>query len=253
MKTTVNTLVLLVLISTSAWSQTKISETFDVKSFEQLDLFFEYPELVRLQVWDSRQVKIEGTVEINRGEFDEDFEIKTSAANGRFTIESNIKDLKKKEGKYSVNTYSDDDDDDDDGRSVTVSRSGTTINVGSRKSATYSNGIEIAIELVVTVPRDMKVLLEARYGLVEIIQSPKDLEVDARYGGVDVTVSESASLAFDASTQWGQIFSNLDVPFDIGGEDRTGKWMKARASINKGDGRLSIESQYGNVYVRKDK
>lgn len=250
MKTTVTTLVFLMLISASAWSQTKINETFDVKSFQQLELFFEYPELVKLQVWDSKQVKIEGTVDINRGEFDQDFEIKTSSANGRFTIESNIKDLKKKGGKYSVYTYS---DDDDERRSVTVSRNGTTINVGSPKSGTYRNGIEIAIELIVTVPRDMKVMLEARYGLVEVIQSPKDLEVDARYGGVDVRVDESASLTFDASTQWGQIFSNLDVPFDMGGEDRTGKWMKARASLNKGDGRLSIESQYGNVYVRKDK
>ncbi|MCE7997193.1 MAG: hypothetical protein HEP71_34855 [Roseivirga sp.] len=250
MKKTFLSITLLVLGAVSTLAQTKINQTFDVKSFDELNLIFEYPELVQVKVWDGNDVKIEGTVNIQNGEFDEDFQIKSSSRNGEFTIESSIKDLKKKRGNYSVYTHSDDDDDDD--TSVTVSSKGTTINVGSRKNGTYRNGINISIELVVTIPRNMKVMLDARYGLVEVHESPKALEVDARYGGVDVTINESQSIAFDASTQWGQIFTNLDVPIKMGGDDGMGKWMRAKASLKKGDNQLSVESQYGNVYLRKN-
>ncbi len=250
MKRIIFTIAVMLAVTAGAMAQTKISETFDVKSFDELNLVFEYPELVQVKVWDGKEVKVEGTVDIQGGKFDEDFKIESSARNGVFTIESTIRGLRNRKGNFSVYTYSDDDD--DDKTSVTVSRKGTTINVGSKRNGTYSNGICISIELVVTVPRDIKVMLDARYGLVEVLENPEMLEVDARYGGVDVKIDESQSLEFDASTQWGQIFTNLDVPIKMGGDDGIGKWMKARASIKKGDKRLSVESQYGNVYLRKN-
>lgn len=249
MKRTFFTIAMMLAATLSTLSQTKVSETFDVKSFDELNLIFEYPELVQVKVWDGKEVKVEGSVDIQGGEFDEDFKLESSARNGVFTIESTIKGLKNKRGNFSVYTHS---DDDDENTSVTVSRKGTTINVGSKKGGTYSNGICISIELVVTVPRDIKVMLDARYGLVEVLENPRTLEVDARYGGVDVKIDESQSLEFDASTQWGQIFTNLDVPIKMGGDDGMGKWMKARASLKKGDKKLSVESQYGNVYLRKN-
>lgn len=250
MKKTLLSIMLVMLGAGTLMAQTKINQTFDVKSVDELDLIFEYPELVQIKVWDGKEVKVEGTVNIQNGEFDEDFEIKGSSGNGKFTIESSIRNLKKRRGNHSVYTYSDDDD--DENTSVTVSSKGTTINVGSRKNRTFRNGINISIELVVTIPRNMKVVLNARYGLVEVLENPKALEIDARYGGVDVRIDEAGSLEFDASTQWGQIFTNLDVPIKMGGNDSMGKWMRARASLKKGDNRLSIESQYGNVYLRKN-
>ncbi len=247
MKKILLSIVLVVLGTAGTLGQTRISETYDTRSADELNLIFEYPELVQVKVWDGKEVKIEGTVNIQDGEFDESFEIKSSAENNRFTIESTIKNLKKMKGDYSRHVYSD-----DDNTSVTISDKGTTINVGSGKRRTYKNGINISIELVVTVPRNMKVTLNARYGLVEVLESPETLEVDARYGGVDVVINESQLLEFDASTQWGQIFSNLEVPVKMDGNEGMGKWMKARASLKKGDKRLSVESQYGNVYLRKN-
>lgn len=252
MKKILLSIALVILGVSTTLAQTKINETFNVKSFDELTLIFEYPELVQIKVWDGDEVKIEGTVDIQGGALDEDFEIKGSSKNGTFTIQSSIKDLKKKRSNYSVYTHRDDDDDDDDNTSVTVSSRGTTINVGSRKGGSYRNGINISIELVVTIPQNMKVDLNARYGLVEVLESPETLAVDARYGGVDVRINESESLEFDASTQWGQIFTNLDVPIKMGGDDGMGKWMKARASLKQGNNKLSVESQYGNVYLRKN-
>lgn len=247
MKKILLSIALVVLGTANTLGQTRISETYDTKSTDELNLIFRYPELVQIKVWDGKEVKIEGTVNIKDGEFDENFEIKSSTENDRLTIESIIKDLKKMRGNYSRHVYNE-----DDSTSVTLSDKGTTINVGSRKKGTYKNGIYVFIELVVTVPRDMKVTLDARYGLVEVLESPESLEVDARYGGVDVVVNESQLLEFEASTQWGQIFSNLEVPVKMDGNERRGRWVKARASLKKGDNRLSVESQYGNVYLRKN-
>lgn len=247
MKKILLSIALVVMCTTNSLGQTRINETYDVKSADGLNLIFDYPELVQVKVWDGKEVKIEGTVNIQDGEFDENFEIKASTENNRFTIESTIKDLKKMKGDYARHIY-----DDEENTSVTISDKGTTINTGSRKKGTYKNGVYVSIELVVTVPRNMNVTLNARYGMVEVLESPETLEVDARYGGVDVVINESQLLEFDASTQWGQIFSNLEIPFKMDGNDSGGRWMKARASLKKGDKRLSVKSQYGNVYLRKN-
>lgn len=252
MKRIILSLLVLVCIVGTSWSQTSISETFDVKDFDELDLAFEYPEIVRIKVWDQPQVKIEGTVDIQDGEFDEDFELRTRKVGNRFGIESKINNLSKHKRMVVWSDNDDDDDDDDGGRTVVTSDKGVNIYTGSGKSSRFRNGLFISIELEVTIPKDMLVTLDARYGIVEVLESPKSLTVDARYGGVDVMISESQSVELDAKTQWGQIFSNLDIPLEVGGNDMIGKWMKAHAALKRGDNRLSVESQYGNVYLRKN-
>ncbi|GAB5524193.1 MAG: hypothetical protein Roseis2KO_20650 [Roseivirga sp.] len=246
MKKILLSIALVVLGTANTLGQTRINKIYDTKSTDELNLIFKYPELVQIRVWDGKEVKIEGMVNIQDGEFDDNFEIKSSTNGDRFTIESTIKNLENMEGDYSRQVY------DDDSTSVTISDKGTRVNLGFRNKRTYKNGVYVSIELVVTVPQDMKVTLDARYGLVEVLESPEILEVDARYGGVDVVINESQLLEFDASTQWGQIFSNLEVPVETDGNDRMGKWMKASASLKKGEKRLSVESQYGNVYLRKN-
>lgn len=234
------------LFSVCAFAQKQINQTFDASAVKNIDLFFKYPELVKIKVWDKNEVNIKGHVEIHNGEFDDDFELSSQVSGGKLMIESNIKNIDNYKN-YQVYT---DKDEDGENRSVTISKNGTTISTG--KSGRYTNGINISIVLEVTVPRSMAVMLDARYGLVEVLQSTNHLDVEARYGGVDVKVDETESLDLEASTQWGQIFSNLETKVEIGGDDGLGKWMKAHASIKDGSQRLKIESQYGHVYLRKN-
>ena len=217
------------LFSVCAFAQKQIDQTFDASAVKNIDLFFKYPELVKIKVWDKNEVSIKGQVEIHNGEFDDDFELSSKVSGGKLMIESNIKNIDNYKN-YQVYT---DKDEDGESRAITISKNGTTITTG--KSGRYTNGINISIVLEVTVPRNMAVVLDARYGLVEVLQ-----------------VDETESLDLEASTQWGQIFSNLETKVEIGGDDGLGKWMKAHASIKDGSQRLKVESQYGHVYLRKN-
>ena len=246
MKKLLYSLALVAFVST-AYGQTAIDETFDLKGIEALDLVFEYPELVKIKVWDKDEVRVTGSVDINAGQDDEDFELRANKNDGTLTIRSKIKNLGKH--KRTVIYSDDDDDDDDENHNITITKNGTSVRYGSRNR--YSRGTNVSIVLEVTIPRQMEVMLDARYGMVEIVNSPEDMEVDATYGGVDITVDENASVDIAARTQWGQIYSNLKIPMKVGGNDMPGQWMKASASLKSGKNRLQVESQYGNVYLRK--
>jgi len=250
MKRSILILLALAFTATAAVAQRTLNETYDVKSFTELDLDFEYPQLVRIKVWDKYEVKIEGTVDINAGEYDEDFELRTSNTPSRFKISSNIKNMGRWKG--NVVYHHNDDDDDDDKVTMVSSRNGTTVYTGKKGRKSYRNRVYMDIEITVTIPRDMDVMVDARYGLVEVLECPRELEVEARYGGVDVTVDENTLQELDARTQWGQIYTDLKVPVDVGGNDMIGQWMKAHVALKKGNMRMKVESQYGNVYLRKN-
>lgn len=238
-------IMLLVLLSLSsiAQAQTQINETFDAKNIDQIDLFFTYPELVKIRVWDKEEVNIKGVVDIHNGQHNDDFKLSTKTSGNRLTIESEIQDI----NKYKSFTVSSNDDD-DSGNTIILSKKGMTVSSG--KKGYYSNGINISIVLEVTVPRSMAVMIDAKYGLVEVLESPKNMEVEAMYGGIDVTINENNPIAFKAETQWGQIYSDLKSKIDMNGDFGMGKWIKATASIKSGDQRLNLKSQYGNVYLR---
>lgn len=238
-------LVLLLSISSVAKAQKQINETFDANNIDNIDLFFTYPELVKIRVWDNEEVNIKGVVDIHNGEFDDDFKLSSKVSGNRLTIESEIKDVNKYKG-FTISSN----DDDDNGNTITISKRGMTVSSG--KKGYYSNGINISIVLEVTVPRSMALLIDAKYGLVEVLESPKHLDVEAMYGGIDVTINENNPIAFEAETQWGQIYSNLKSKIEMNDDLGIGKWIRAHASIKEGDQRLNFKSQYGNVYLRSN-
>uniref|UniRef100_UPI0040472C9C hypothetical protein n=1 Tax=Roseivirga sp. TaxID=1964215 RepID=UPI0040472C9C len=244
MKKQLITLLVLLSISSTAQAQKQINETFDAKNIDQINLFFTYPELVKIRVWDKEEVNIKGVVDIHNGQQDDDFKLSSKTSGTRLTIESNINDI----NKYRSFTVSSNDD--DSGNTITISKKGMTVSSGKR--GYYSNGINISIVLEVTVPRSMALLIDAKYGLVEVLESPKHLDVEAKYGGIDVTINENNPLTFEAETQWGQIYSNLKSRIEMNGDLGIGKWMRAHVSIKEGDQRLNFKSQYGNVYLRSN-
>jgi hypothetical protein len=231
------------MVSTSV-AQSTIEQSFSTEGIKDLKLDFTYPELVKIKVWDKNEVSIKGIVEIENDDSD-DFSITNISSKGRLTIQSELKNIDRHKG-FTIYAS-----EDEDGETVTVSKDGKSINVGQKKGM-YSNGIRISIVLEVTVPRNLNVIVNATYGLVEIIEYPKSIEVDAKYGGIDLSIDEKSEFALEARTQWGQIFSNLNTAFNFDGSDNMGKWLKASASINSGSQKMKLESQYGNVYLRKN-
>jgi hypothetical protein len=85
--------------------------------------------------------------------------------------------------------------------------------------------------------------------MVEVKSFSGPLVVEATYGGVDVALTEKAIGEITAETNYGEIFTNLDTRF---GGDKTDRDFHTYVSAKPGSGpKYSLESQYGNVYIRK--
>jgi hypothetical protein len=233
--------VILTLCTLVVFAQEEIKvSNFDASKVEQIDLQFEYPELVSINTWDQNEVKITADIFINDGEDNENFKLSSKLRNGVLVIESDIKNI---DGysNYMINR------DNDDGMHIT--RNGTTI---SKNGRWRRNSIVISVRLEIMIPEGMDVKVDARYGIVEVLSNDISLDIEARYGGIDIMVDEKMDLDILAKTQWGQIYHNLDTKLRADGEGAPGKWMRTEASLNRGTKKLHAESQYGNVYLRKN-
>ena len=106
------------------------------------------------------------------------------------------------------------------------------------------------IVLEIKVPHNIATRIESVYGIVEVNKFAGSLVVEATYGGVDVSLLEKNTGELIAETNYGQIYSNLDVKLysvNIHEED-----FHTFVSAKPGSGpRYSFESKYGNVYLRK--
>ena len=75
--------------------------------------------------------------------------------------------------------------------------------------------------------------------------------IDAKFGGVDATISTSSTGLLTAPSRYGEILTNLDVKFDQARfPDKQDKWTEISAKVGSGHAYL-IESTYGKVYLRK--
>lgn len=236
---------LLCFVASVGLAQTEISKSFDASKAKVIDLQFKYPELIKIKTWDKQEVKIEGRVDIDDGNRDEDFQLSSKTNGETLYIQSEI------EGIRGYDNYILGSSHEDDEGNVRISRGGSTVSINRSGSRGRRNSLIIAIELEITVPKGMEVNVDARYGIVEILNLNAPMEVEARYGGVDIAVDNNADVDLYAKTQWGQIFHNLDSRLKIRGDDHMGQWMTAETSLKSGRHAVRVESQYGNVYLRR--
>jgi hypothetical protein len=86
--------------------------------------------------------------------------------------------------------------------------------------------------------------------MVEVRDFNGPLKVDATYGGVDAAVVEKSTGELNAETNYGEIYSNLDVKF--GGGSSRQENFHTFVSAKPGSGpTYTFDSKYGNVYLRK--
>lgn len=240
----------LIVLSGTMLAQTKIEKTVPVQSGQKLMLNFDYPELIRIQTWDRKEVLIKGNVSINKGENDEAFELVTQNNGNTITVSSVIKDMENLPKRIVI-------------------RKGDTEYVFKAKdykdpevkkfldehggNYTYmSSGIIKEIQLEIFIPVGMETTVDAKYGLVEVLGFNAPLTVMAKYGGVDATINSRLTGELIARTHFGEILTNLDLPFDSE-KDRDSNYSKwTQVSVKPGSGpRYMLESKYGKVYLRK--
>lgn len=228
------------------YAQTVIDRTVPVQSGQSIEMHFDYPEVIRVTTWDRNEISIEGKVSINGGENDDAFKLENTSDGNVIRIRSEISDLKELPKRVTIFR---------DGQKI-MFRDRQALKEYQQKHGTAYEGMswgpDIDIELEVKVPRNVATHLTSVYGLVEIKSFDGPLTVDATYGGVDVALAERAVGELTAETNYGQIYSNLDIKFT--GDQVHDRDFHTFVSAKPGTGpKYDFESKYGNVYLRKEK
>ena len=243
MKTRIALWVIALIMPITNFAQTKIDKSIPVSSGKKITMHFDYPKLIRVSTWDKNEISIQGTASINFGENDDAFVLENSEKDNVIDVRSQIRDLKNLPKRYTIVR--------EDGQKVMFKDKSEFKKYSAENGGHYnsmSTGPDIDIELEIKVPRNMETRVESVYGMVEIRNFTGPLTVDATYGGVDASVLERTTGELVAETNYGQIYSNLDLKFTDGKDEAFHMCVLAKPGTGP---RYSFESKYGNVYLRK--
>lgn len=235
------------------YGQAKIDQSFDLQQAKVIKFDFKWPKLIKLSSWEGSRVNISGTATLNNGEHDDAFKIKSSRSDGILNIYSEIENLEnlperitiKRDGmEYFFNT--------DNWNDPEVQK---FLDRDGRKGYEHmSKGVIKDIKLEIRVPKGQKVVLASKYGLLEVSGLENDLEANAKYGGIDVTLA-GGKKTIVAKTKFGEIYSNLPYELKSNRTDISddSKWTVVRSGTgNSAGGALELESKFGNVFLRKE-
>ena len=221
-----------------ARAQTIVSRSYPVSSGQQVILKFDYPK-VKVSTWDKSEVSVVARVSINNGENDSAFLLEEKESGGAIVISDRIKDMDKLPRRYTVVQ----------GGKKTVFRSKEAYqSSGLGAAERYSEGTDMDITIEVKVPASCKTDINAVYGIVELIGFNAPVTIDATYGGIDATLAPARTGKLQATTSYGQIYSNLDLKLTDHSEHDF--FNSITAQPGKGPA-YSFTSTYGKIYLRK--
>jgi hypothetical protein len=243
MKTLLTSAALMVAIVASA--QTAINKIIPVTSGQILRLKFDYPSPVKISTWDKNEIAITGTVSINNGEQDDKFQLDVKTSGNTIYVRNEIKDMESIPQRITIR----------EGDTKIVFKNKADWRRYQEEHGQSNNvnmGIDMDITIEIKVPRNMETDLECVYGLVEVKEFIGPLSVRATYGGVDASLTEKNVGELVAETNYGNIYSNLDMDVNKDNAREEDFHILVRANLGTGPN-YRFESPYGNVYLRKSK
>jgi hypothetical protein len=244
MKLKLAILIITLIAPATEYAQTQLNKTIPVKPGQKVKMHFDYPELVRVSTWNKNEISVQGTISINNGENDDAFVFESTVNGNMININSFIKDIKKLPQRITIVR---------DGQKIMFRDKAEFKKYQQEHGSGYNTmswGADIEIELEIKVPQNMETHVESVYGMVEVKDFSGPLIVESTYGGVDASVQERTAGEIIAETNYGEIFTNLDVKF--AGTASQNQDFHTYVSAKPGTGpRYSFESKYGNVYIRK--
>lgn len=231
------------LIVTGATAQTKVSKTYPVKPGQKIQLDFDYPKVIRISTWDKNVISIEALVDINQGDNDTAFVIYNSIEGDKLSIRNEIKNMKNLPRIYTVTQ----------GGQKTVFRSkedyrAFIAQTGNQSGRSTSEGVDMQITMDIKVPANTQMNVNARYGIVELVNFRGPANINAIYGGIDVTIEPSSIGKLNVITRYGEIYTNLDLKLTA--VEEKSFFSSITAEPGKGPAYI-LNSSYGNLYLRK--
>jgi hypothetical protein len=241
-------IVLATVLSVSLHAQTAVEKTFPLQGAKELVANFDHPN-VTIQTWDKNEVMIKGTVSINNGENDVNFDLQATNTGGVLTVTSVIKD--KESIPHHIVIHKADQDYFFKAKDFNDPEIQKFLDQNGHEYNYMSNSLLMKIDLQLFVPKSLKTTIEVKYGLVEFKTFDAPLKIVAKYSKVDATVPPTIG-TLTARTKHGEILTNLDIKFDQQPYEPRNRdnWTEITAHPGKGQ-EYFIESTYGKVYLRK--
>lgn len=228
-------------------AQSPVNKSIPVNSGQSLQLYFDYPNLIRVSSWDKNEIQITGSVSINNGENDDAFVLTSAVSGGQVIVKGEIPNIKSLPQQITLRRGNE---------KIVFKNKSEYEKYKQEHGASFdfmNRGSDIEISLDIKVPASLPVSVESVYGIVELknLKQSMPLSAISTYGGVDAALHAAQVGELYASTDFGQIYSNLDVSFS--GEGLKQKDFHTEIMARPGKGaRYRFESKYGNVYLRKN-
>ena len=220
-------------------AQSTVTKSYPAQAGQEVRLKFDYP-VVKISTWDKNEVSVIAHVDINDHENDSAFEITEEAVGGAIVIKNRINGMESIPRRYTIVRNG----------MKTVYRSKAEFESarnGGGIEKTYE-GLDMEITVEVKIPANCTTDLNAVYGIVELTDFHAPIKVHAEYGGIDATISTPTTGKLEATTQYGQIYSNLDLK--ITNHEERDFYNSITAEPGKGPS-YTFSSPYGKIYLRK--
>ncbi len=227
-------------LSLGSYAQTVTTKTFAVARGQQVNFKFDYPK-VKVSTWDKDEVSVTSHVNINDNENNDAFELLSDTKEGVLTISSHIKDMDKLPRHYTIIR---------NGKTTIYRSKDEYLEARKDKSGitVLNEGTDINVMVEVKVPVSVISNLKAVYGIVELTNFNAPITVDATYGGIDATIAAVNTGKLQATTNYGQLYTNLDL--NLTEHTERNFYNSITAEPGKGPS-YKFTSTYGKIYLRK--
>ena len=228
-----NLIIIALLSVTALHAQRNVEVKENLSKNQDVYLDFQFAQDIKVEHGNTNEIKVKASVNIDDGEGNDAFSIKTNNSSGELKLYSDF-------GNYFKNKWKD-------------------------KNRHNCNSTT-EINYVVIVPKNVNLKIKSISGSVSIDSFKGDLVTDLisgdvtikKYdgelrlktisGALDVTVSKAN---LNAKSLTGTIYSDLEFDKNTSSKSYNGSHNRVSKKINGGTAPLEMETISGNIYIRK--
>ena len=212
------TIVLCVATLGAAAQVKEVSESVVLDGQTDLKLEFTFADNIVFKTWDKNEVKVDVSVKIQDGKYNDIFTLKSSKTSSRVTIamDRNMWDK--------------------------IDRADRNNNCNWNSELNY----------VVYAPKNIGISANTISGDYLLTYEGVAMRLKTISGAIDMTVPTSKGLDFRAKTISGEVYSDIDIEYPYGKDGlRQIVGRNVRGRIGNGGDESEFETISGNIYLRK--
>ena len=228
MKKIIN-LAIALLVTVTINAQRKVEKSERVSKNQEVFVHFKFAQNIEVKQWSQNKVEVRATVNINNGEGDKHFSLKSSKSGNQVKIYSDFGNYFKRKRSWNQNNTT-------EINYIVYVPKNTILKVksisGSLEADSYTG--DLTTDLV--------------SGNITIKKYQGEMQLKTVSGDVDVAISKAR---VNAKTVTGTIYSDLNI--DKSYSQNKSYSSKVRGTVNNGDVELRMTTVSGNIYLRKSK